>query len=162
MNTLAVVDWLTLVVLALSLLWGLWRGLVHEVLGLLGWVLAFWMAQRYGPVLAPFITVLQSEALRLALAFFGVFLATVLSVAVAIWFLGKAMSAVGLRPIDRVLGALFGVLRALVLLLALGMLVHVAGWQGSAWWSGSVAGPWITWALQAGKSWMPTSWAAYL
>ena len=47
MQTLAVFDWLALAVLALSLLWGVWRGLVHEVLGLLGWVVAWLVVTAY-------------------------------------------------------------------------------------------------------------------
>ena len=162
MDALAVVDWLAIAVLALSLLWGVWRGLVHEVLGLLGWVLAFWMAQRYAPALAPHIPVLSSEPLRLATAFFAVFLGTVLAVALAIALMGRLMSAVGLRPIDRVLGALFGALRALLLLMVLGMLVNAAGWSDRAWWADSVAGPLVTEALRAIRPWMPDPWANYL
>jgi membrane protein required for colicin V production len=162
MNSLAVVDWLAITVLALSLLWGVWRGLVHEVLGLLGWLLAFWVAQRYAPALSGHISAFGSEAVRLAAAFFGVFLATVIAVAVLIWMLGRIMSAVGLRPIDRILGAFFGVMRALLLLLVLGVLVNAAGWNTQAWWSESVAGPLITQVLQVGKAWMPEPWASYL
>jgi membrane protein required for colicin V production len=162
MQTLAVFDWLAVVVLALSLLWGAWRGLVHEVLGLLGWGVAFWVAQHYGPVLAPQLSVWSSEALRLAAAFFVLFLATVLLVAVLIWILGRVMSAVGLRPVDRLLGALFGFLRAALLLLAVGVLVNAAGWRDSAWWTGSVAADLITQTLQVLKLWMPAPWANYL
>lgn len=162
MNALAVFDWLALTVLALSLLWGVWRGLVHEVLGLLGWGVAFWVAQRYGPVLAPHLSVWSSESLRLAAAFFLLFLATVVLVAVLIWVLGRLMSAVGLRPVDRLLGGLFGLLRAALLLLAIGVLVNAAGWDHSGWWSGSVAADLITQALQVLKQWMPAPWADYL
>lgn len=162
MNSLAVVDWLAMTVLALSLLWGVWRGLVHEVLGLLGWLLAFWVAQRYAPALAQHISAFSSESVRLAAAFFAVFLATIIAVAVLIWLLGKVMSAVGLRPIDRILGAFFGAMRALVLLMVLGVLVNAAGWDKQAWWSESVAGPLISQVLQWGKVWMPEPWAGYL
>lgn len=162
MTALTVFDWLALAVLAMSLLWGVWRGLVHEVLGLLGWVLAFWVAQRYSPALAHHLTMWSSESLRLAAAFFLLFLATVVLVAVMIWMLGRLMSAVGLRPVDRMLGGLFGLLRAALLLLAVGVLVNAAGWRDSAWWSGSLAGDGITQALQVLKLWMPAPWADYL
>ena len=162
MQTLAVFDWLALAVLALSLLWGVWRGLVHEVLGLLGWGVAFWVAQRYGPVLAPQLTAWSSDSLRLAAAFFLLFLATVVLVAVLIWTLGRLMSAVGLRPMDRMLGGLFGLLRAALLLLAIGVLVNAAGWRDSAWWSESLAAQSITQVLQVLKLWMPAPWADYL
>lgn len=162
MNSLAVFDWLALSLLVLSLLWGVWRGLVHEVLGVLGWGLAFWIAQRFGPALAQYLTVWASDSLRLAVAFFVLFLLTVVVVAACIWMLGRVMSAVGLRPLDRILGGLFGLLRAALLLLAIGVLVNAAGWRDSDWWSASVAADLITQVLQVIKLWMPAPWADYL
>ena len=47
MHTLSAVDWILLAVLGLSLLLGLWRGLVQEVLSLAGWVAAFYLSQMY-------------------------------------------------------------------------------------------------------------------
>ena len=34
-------DYAVIIILALSIAWGAWRGLVHEVLSLAGWILAF-------------------------------------------------------------------------------------------------------------------------
>ncbi len=45
MTMLTAVDWILLAVLGLSMLLGLWRGLVQEVLSLAGWVAAFFVAQ---------------------------------------------------------------------------------------------------------------------
>ena len=49
MQTLSAVDWILLAVLGLSLLLGLWRGIVQEVLSLVGWVAAFYVSQMYAP-----------------------------------------------------------------------------------------------------------------
>jgi membrane protein required for colicin V production len=46
------VDVTLLVVLVLSILLGLWRGLVYEVLSVAGWVVAFIAAQRYASAMA--------------------------------------------------------------------------------------------------------------
>ena len=40
-------DWILMAIGALSALWGLWRGLVREVLSLAGWVASFVLAQQY-------------------------------------------------------------------------------------------------------------------
>ena len=52
MWNLPAVDWILLAVLGLSLLIGLWRGLVQEVLSLAGWVVAFYVSQIYAPMAA--------------------------------------------------------------------------------------------------------------
>ena len=41
-------DWIVLAVFALSMLVGAWRGLVYEVLSLLGWIVAFVVARLWG------------------------------------------------------------------------------------------------------------------
>ena len=46
--TLSAIDWLALFVVVASLLLGLWRGLLYEVLALAGWVIAF-LAARWPP-----------------------------------------------------------------------------------------------------------------
>ena len=38
-------DWILLTVLAASMLVGAWRGLVYEVLSVMGWIAAFLLAQ---------------------------------------------------------------------------------------------------------------------
>ena len=42
---IALTDWILLAVLMASMLVGLWRGLVYEVLSLAGWLAAFILAQ---------------------------------------------------------------------------------------------------------------------
>jgi membrane protein required for colicin V production len=49
MNTVSPTDWVLLTVLALSLLLGAWRGLVFEVLSVLGWVAAFLRRSGWPP-----------------------------------------------------------------------------------------------------------------
>ena len=42
----APLDWALLAVLATSVLVGLWRGLVYELLSLAGWLVVWFVAQR--------------------------------------------------------------------------------------------------------------------
>ena len=51
------VDWALLAVLAVSVVVGLWRGLVFEVLSLVGWVVAFFAAQAFAPFAAAYVPV---------------------------------------------------------------------------------------------------------
>ena len=43
------VDWILLAVLLASLLLGAWRGLVYELMSMLGWIAAFVLAQWWAP-----------------------------------------------------------------------------------------------------------------
>ena len=56
------------------------------------------------------------------------------------WLAKKLIEAVGLRPVDRVLGAVFGVVRAGVLVLVLGVVAQLTPVGEAAWWTGSHSG----------------------
>lgn len=55
--TWSFVDLALLIGLGLSVIVGAWRGLVHEVMSLLGWGAAYASAQWFGPVVAGHVPV---------------------------------------------------------------------------------------------------------
>src|SRR6478736_4897644 len=103
---------------------GLWRGLVAEVLSVLSWLAAFVLAQWFAPQAGELLPMAGvAQPLRYAAGFVVVFIATLVVGALLAWGCKKLLEAVGLRPLDRVLGAVFGAVRAGVLVLALGIVV---------------------------------------
>jgi membrane protein required for colicin V production len=97
---------------------GLWRGVVYEVFSLLGWPLAFVLSKYCAPRLAAMLPV-NTEATRTAMAYALVFIAALLVWAMLVWLLSRLIKAVGLGFVDGLLGALFGVLRGVLVVLAL-------------------------------------------
>ncbi len=131
-------DWVLLGVLLLSVLLGLWRGLMYEVLSLAGWVVAFVLAQAFADDVAAWLPMQGlSLPLRLALAFVLVFVAVAFAGGLVAWLVKKLVATVGLRPVDRVLGGAFGLARAVVMLLGVAVVVSMAQMQNAAWWRGS-------------------------
>jgi membrane protein required for colicin V production len=73
------VDVIIIAVLLLSVLVGLWRGLISEVLALLTWIAAFWVAWKFGPaVSAHFDRMIQTPVLRLAVGYGLCFIAVLI------------------------------------------------------------------------------------
>jgi hypothetical protein len=108
----AVLDLAFLGVLAFSLLIGAWRGLVYEVLSVLGWALAFYLAQWFAPDVATLLPLQSvSEPVRYAAAFVLIFIVAVFTAGLLSVLIKKLIEAIGLRPVDRTLGAAFGLLR---------------------------------------------------
>lgn len=160
---LALTDWVLLAVLALSLLVGLWRGLVFEVLSLLGWIAAFFIAQWFAPEVANWLPLsTASPPVRFAAAFVLTFVGAVFLAGLIAALLKKLVTAVGLRPVDRVLGALFGVVRGVVLLLAATLAIEMTPLHTSSWWQESRGAPWLSAALQGLKPALPAQFARYL
>jgi membrane protein required for colicin V production len=160
---MAVVDWLLFGVLLASMLVGAWRGLVFEVLSLAGWLAAFVVAQVLAPQVAAWLPMGNaSVALRYAAAFALVFVLTVFAAGLMAWLVKKVVEAVGLRPIDRVLGAVFGLLRGLVLLLAVTVVVGMTPMAQASAWQESAGAPILQSLLRAVKPLLPETFGKYL
>lgn len=145
------------------MLLGAWRGLVYEVLSVLGWVVSFFVAQWFAPDLATRLP-LQSAAdpVRYAAAFVLIFIASVFAAGLLAFLVKKLVAAVGLAPIDRVLGAAFGVLRGVILLLAATVVIDMTALKTSDWWRESKGAPVLAATLKALKPVLPEQFAKYL
>ena len=111
-------DFAILTILLVSLLLGLWRGLVYEVLSLAGWPIAFMLSKLFANSIMPLLP-LQQEAMRIAVAYIVVFAAALIVWGVLVWLLVRLVKAVMLGWLDSVMGGLFGVLRGGLVILAL-------------------------------------------
>ena len=153
---MSAVDWVLLVLLLGSLALGAWRGLVFEVLSLAGWVLALLAARAAVPWLADALPMgALPPPLRLGAAFLGVFVATLFAAGILAALARKLVSSVGLRPVDRVLGAGFGALRALLLLALLALVVNLLGLRQPLGWAGTRGGQVLDDVLLAIQPWLP-------
>lgn len=156
-------DWVLLAVLLLSVLLGLWRGLMYEVLSLAGWVLAFILAQTFADEVAAWLPVDGFSApLKLALAFVLVFILVAFAGGLVAWLVQKLVASVGLRPVDRVLGGAFGLARALVMLLGAAVVVSMMQLQSAAWWQGSSAAGMLSATLLEIRPLLPEPVARYI
>lgn len=156
-------DWTFAGVLLVSLLLGAWRGLVYEVLSLLGWVASFFAAQWFAPQVAGWLPLQStSETLRYLLAFALVFIAVLVVSALLTALLRKMVNAAGLRPVDRTLGAAFGALRGMLLLLAAAVVVNMTALKSSPAWQESAGAGLLTATLGGLKPLLPEPFARYL
>lgn len=156
-------DWVLLTLLLLSVLLGLWRGLMFEVLSVLGWVAAFLFAQAFADDVVPWLPIDKvAPPLQLAIGFALVFIAVAFLGGVLAWLVQKFVSSVGLRPVDRVLGGAFGLLRGLVILLAVALVIAMTQMQSAAWWQGSPTANALSGALRQAKPLLPEPLARYI
>jgi membrane protein required for colicin V production len=157
------IDYAALGVTAISVVWGAWRGLVREVISLGGWVTAFLAANLLaGPLGEALPDSLARPELRVLLAFVGIFVLTLAVSTLVGVFLARLLKAAGLDGLDRTLGALFGVARALLILLALALLAGLTRLPGDPAWTQSVTGPLLAQAATAAKPWLPPALASRL
>lgn len=149
-------DYAVLGVFAVSLVLGAWRGLVREVVSVLGWVIAFLAANLLaGPVGPAMPQVIPTPELRVAAAFVAVFIGSLVVTTLVALLLSKVIKAVGLGGVDRLLGAAFGAARGLLILLAGAVLTGLTSAPGQAFWRDSASGPLLSQAALAIKPLLP-------
>lgn len=142
--------------LAVSVVVGLWRGLLTELLALLGWVVASVASQVFGVDAAAHVPVGEpGSRVNLLAGMAVVFVSAWIGWAVLSWGLVQVVKASGLGGTDRLLGALFGLLRGLLVALVLVALVNLTPLAESQPWRTSRSVAWLDVALQGLRPVLP-------
>ncbi len=163
MPVLGWVDWTLLALLLLSVLVGLWRGLVFELMSLVGWLVAYVAAQLFsGDVAARLPVGTPGSALNLGAGFALAFIGMLLVWTVLARLLRLIVHATPLTLVDRTLGAAFGLARGGVLLLVLATLVAFTPAARSQPWQDSQGAVWLRLALQGIKPVLPVEVSRHL
>ena len=150
-------DLAVFVVLGVSVLLGVMRGLVKELMALGSWILAFLLAKQFAESAAAVMPAALSPAeLRLAAGFVIVLFGALVLFWVATLLMTEAVKAAGLGSANHVLGGMFGFVRG-VLIVAIAVMVASLtsvpkhpGWR-NAW----LSPPFEALALAA-RPWLPT------
>jgi membrane protein required for colicin V production len=140
MDTLGIgwVDIALAAVLLASVIVGLVRGFVFELLSLAGWVAAWFAAQWAAPEIAPHLPIgAHGSALNHGAAFLCAFVAALIIWSLLARLVRLLIHATPLSVPDRLLGGVFGVVRGAVLLLVLATLVGFTPLARSAAWQQS-------------------------
>jgi membrane protein required for colicin V production len=160
---LSTLDLILLGVLLLSALVGVWRGLTFEVLSLAGWVAAYIAAQVLNPWVAAQLPVgAPGSAINHGAAFALTFIAVLIVWALLARLVRALVHATPLSGLDRLFGAAFGVLRGLVLLLAVATLVLLTPAKTSPTWQQSQIAQALGMALRHLKPLLPDDLAQHL
>ena len=133
------VDYLLTGAVLLSMLFGSVRGFLRESVALLGWLVGLWLAWRYANLVEPYLGgALAGTPLQVWVARMIVLLAVVM----AGWLLGSLLSYIVQRSgltlgVDRLLGAIFGLVRGAVIVGFAVMLGQAAELDSEPWWRAS-------------------------
>ncbi|WOG25802.1 CvpA family protein [Endozoicomonas sp. 8E] len=160
------IDWVIVAIVAVSSLISLKRGFFKEVLSLLTWVVAIFVAWTFNGSVANLLTqYVETPSVRVISASILLFVATLLVGGLVNRLFAELVEATGLTGTDRVLGMVFGGLRGcLLVVLVVGLMTFAPlendeAWQDSvllphflllADWSRQTVVQWVGPVLQAG------------
>ena len=149
-------DYAVLVIIALSVLFGVMRGLVREVLSLVAWITAFVAANFLAAEVAALLPKgWATEELRLLIGFMVVFLVVLVVMSVLAILASKLVKSAGLGWEDRGFGGSFGLVRGLLVVLILVLLAGLTSLpRQPAWRNAALSGPFET-AAKYVKTWLP-------
>jgi len=115
---MAVIDIIILCIVAISALIGVFRGLIKEALSLASWFAAIVAGTLFSAQLADLMeNLINNASLRRIAAFATLFIGVIFAGSLISNLISKLTQAAGLKGVDRILGAIFGVLRGVIIVL---------------------------------------------
>ncbi len=153
-------DIVVLVVVGLSVLLSVIRGLVREVLALSAWVVAFLAANLLAGEVAPWLPdAVPGEEWRLLAGFVCVFVVVLVAMSVLAILVSKLVKSAGLGPEDRLLGGVFGLARGVLVVMIVVLLAGLTSLPRQAVWRNAVlSDPLVSLAGQV-RPWLPADLA---
>ena len=132
------IDYLLIGIIVLSALMGAYRGFVKEALALSGWVIAVWGAWQFGDDLAQRLPdFIEDPVLKIWSARLLMLIAALFAAGVVSRLLSILLDQTGLSGTNRLLGAVFGVVRGGLLAAVCVALLQATGFDEDPWWNES-------------------------
>ena len=149
-------DYLVIGIVGLSLLFGLWRGVVGEIIALVAWVLAIFVAVEFGALVGTSVFAGMSDpALRTLAGCVVIFIGVLVVMALFRMLVKRMVKALGLSVSDRILGMLFGLLRGVLVCMVLVGLGGMTSAPTQTWWRQAMLAAPLETAVLATKPWLP-------
>lgn len=127
MAEFTIADWLIVAIVVISTLVSLLRGFAREAISLGAWVAAFFVASMFSPGMESLLRdVVENEQARQISSFLALFVVTLLVCSMAGFLVSQLIKVTGLGLADRVLGMAFGLVRGVVVALAMALVVDLA------------------------------------
>lgn len=138
------IDWIICALLLLSTVVGIMRGVVREVLAIVGWVAGIMLAMNFGGEIADMIPLESLGYLpRVVIASVLILVASLFAIGMLGFVMRKMMEAASLSFEDRALGALFGFFRGILVVAACVFLFGLSSsvTESKMWQQSTMIGP---------------------
>ncbi|MEI8363124.1 MAG: CvpA family protein [Betaproteobacteria bacterium] len=156
-------DYIVLSIIGLSVVLSVMRGLVREVLAIMGWLAAFYVARTYASQILPMMPAnIPTEPLRVLAAFLVLFLATLLVVSLLAIALTAIFKTIGLGWINRLLGAIFGLARGVLIVCIVVFLAGLTNLPKDTSWRDAMFSAPIEAMVISMLPWIPISMAQHV
>ena len=144
------VDYTLLAIIGLSFVISVFRGFLREAISLISWAAAFILSLKYSTAVGGLMQAhVHSKTLSYSIAFIVIFLCIIILGMVVNAIVHALIDKSGISFIDRLLGAVFGIARGVLLICMVLMFVNLSTLKDnkaiSASWSVKLLNPLVTW-----------------
>lgn len=108
------VDYTIIFIIALSIIFAVFRGFIRETLSLLTWILAFYFAFKYYDLILPYMTSIDNQTLKTFVSMAIVFFCIIFVGMLIGYLLKNFVASSGLSSMDCFLGIIFGIVRGVL------------------------------------------------
>jgi len=150
-------DYVVIGIVVASLVLGLWRGVVGELIALAAWVLACFAAYHFGGEVgqALFSSSIGDAGLRGLAGCAVVFVGVLVVMAIGRLAASGMIKALGMGVSDRLLGLVFGVARGVLIAMVLVAVGGMTSAPKQPWWSNAMLAQPMEIAVMAVLPWLP-------
>lgn len=163
MAIMTIFDYIVLAIVGVSIVISVMRGLLAEVLSIVGWFAAFFVAKTYASQLVPMMPAdIPTESLRILAAFVILFLATFLLTTLLAIALTTIFKKIGLGWLNRILGAVFGLARGMLIVCIVVFLAGLTNVPKDERWKNAMFSAPIEALVISLLPWVPASIASHI
>lgn len=150
-------DLVAVTIISISVLLSLLRGLTTEIISLVSWFVAFWIAKSSTATVAHIVpfSVTAIEGARVAIAFVVVFVAVWVVTVLFRIMLSRLIKVSGLSGINRIFGACFGLIRGVALMVCITLVCGLTNLPKKPSWQNAILTPHFEWAVATSAQWLP-------
>ena len=157
------IDYAVLAIIGVSVLLSVIHGFVRELLSLASWVSAFLVAQYFAAQVAALLpAAVPNESLRLLAGFLAVFLLVLLAATLLAIAISSLIKRAGLGAADRLLGAVFGLVRGVAVVMVIVLLAGLTALPTTPAWRQAMTSAPLEALANTVKVWLPSDLSKHI
>ena len=156
-------DYTVFIIIGACIIISMMRGAVREMLSIIGWLAALYVAKTYSTQLVPLLPQdIPTDSLRILAAFLILFLGVLLMVSLLSIALSSVLEKIGLSWLNRFFGALFGFAKGLLIVCILVFLAGLTSIPKDVRWTNAMFSSPLEALVKAALPFMPQKVAQYV